>query len=94
MKFMLLLSMKGGIPVEAGRRAEIGEKMGKWMAELEERGKLVSSYPLYSAQEASVFRKSGERIDPWNPSAEEDVVVASILLKVESTEEVNMIVKR
>ena len=31
MKIMLLLTMKGGIPVGADLRAEIGEKMGKWM---------------------------------------------------------------
>ena len=93
MKIMLLLTMKGGIPVGADLRAEIGEKMGKWMADIEEKGILESTYALHPANEASLFKQSGEKFVPWTPSAEEDVVVASIVVNVESTEEANFIVE-
>jgi len=55
MKIMLFLSMKGGVPVGADLRAEIGEKMGTWMADLEEKGTLENTYPLHPANEASLF---------------------------------------
>ena len=92
MKVMLLLTMKGGIPVGTDLRAEIGEKMSTWMAHLEEKGILESTYPLHPANETTLLKQSGEKFDPWTPSAEEDVIVAAIVVNVESKEEAKLIV--